>query len=295
MYVPRRQRTLGRSVTVRGYGYWSGRDVSVEFRPAAEDTGIVFVRGDLRPEVHIAATIENRIESPRRTTLRRHGASVEMVEHVLAALWGSQIDNCEVWVTGAELPGCDGSSLPFVEALDAAGTAQQASLRPAITIRDATWLGNQESWIEVEPALSGGLTIDYRLDYGRQHPIPQQSLSLAVTPETFREQIAPARTFLTMEEAEWLLAQGLGTRASTQDLLVFNDEGPVGNTLRFADECVRHKILDVVGDFALAGCDLIGQITAHRSGHQLNAHMVRTLLANENRALELGAAMRRSA
>jgi len=277
-------------VTVAGYGYWSGQDVSVEFRPAEAATGLVFVRGDLCPEVRIAAVIDNRIEAPRRTTLRRHGVSVEMVEHVLAALAGLCIDNCEIWVSAAELPGCDGSSLPFVEALDSAGLVEQPALRSTIRVRDATWLGNQESWIELEPCVEGGLTIEYHLDFGRDHPIGCQALSLPITPETFRREIAPARTFLMKDEAQWLLTQGLGKRTTPRDLLVFSDEGPIDNPLRFADECVRHKILDVLGDFALAGCDLIGHITAHRSGHQLNAHMVRTLLSHESLA-----ALRRSA
>jgi UDP-3-O-[3-hydroxymyristoyl] N-acetylglucosamine deacetylase len=279
MHASRRQRTLGRSVTVSGYGYWSSQDVRVEFRPATDDTGIVFVRSDLRPEVRIEATIENRVEAPRRTTLRRHGASVEMVEHVLAALTGLRIDNCEVWVSAAELPGCDGSSLPFVEALDSAGIVEQTSLRPIMMVREATWLGSRESWIEIEPATDAGLTIEYRLDF-RSHPaIGQQVLSLPIRPDTFRHQIAPARTFLLKEEAQWLRSQGLALRASASDVLVFDETGPIDNVLRFPDECVRHKILDILGDFALAGCDLVGQITAHRSGHQLNAHMVRTLLS----------------
>jgi UDP-3-O-acyl N-acetylglucosamine deacetylase len=287
MHAPRRQRTLARSAVVSGFGYWSGQDVRVEFRPAASDAGIVFVRGDLCPEVRIGAAIENRIEAPRRTTLRRSGASVEMVEHVLAALWALQIDNCEVWVSGAELPGCDGSSLPFVEAFDAAGVVELSSLRRSVVVREATWLGNRESWIEIEPAPEG-LSIEYRLDFGRDHPIGQQALSLRVTPHVFRQEIAAARTFLMKEEAQWLLAQGLGTRASTSDLLVFDETGPIDNPLRFADECVRHKILDVLGDFALGGCDLVGHITAYRSGHQLNAHMVRTLMS-ERPAMRLSA------
>ncbi len=202
-----------------------------------------------------------------------------MVEHVLAALAGLWIDNCEVWVSAAELPGCDGSSQPFVEALDSAGALEQTSLRRTLAIREATWVGSNDHWIEIEPAADGGLSIEYRLDFGRQHPIGRQALALSITPETFRREIAPARTFLMKEEAQWLRSQGLGTRASTRDLLVFSDDGPIDNPLRFADECVRHKILDLIGDFALASCDFVGQITAHRSGHQLNAHMVRTLLS----------------
>jgi UDP-3-O-acyl N-acetylglucosamine deacetylase len=229
--------------------------------------------------VRIEATIDNRIEAPRRTTLRRHGASVEMVEHVLAALTGLRIDNCEVWVSAPELPGCDGSSLPFVEALDSAGIVDQSAPRRTVVVREATWLGSQESWIEIEPASEAGLTIEYRLDFGHHRAIGRQVISLPIAPETFRRQIAPARTFLLKDEAQWLRSQGLALRAAASDVLVFGEEGPIDNTLRFADECVRHKILDILGDFALAGCDLVGQITAHRSGHQLNAHMVRTLLS----------------
>jgi UDP-3-O-[3-hydroxymyristoyl] N-acetylglucosamine deacetylase len=278
MFASRSQRTLARDTAVAGFGYWSGRDARVEFRPAAVDTGIVFVRGDLSPAVRIPAVVAQRIETPRRTTLRHQAASVEMVEHVLAALAGLQIDNCEVWVNTQELPGCDGSSLPFVEALDAAGVVTQTRPRPTLVVRQTTWLGDAESWIEAEPSPSGTLTVEYRLDYGRRHPIARQSLALRITPEAFRRDLAGSRTFLLKEEAQWLLSQGLASRATPRDLLVFDEGGPIDNALRFPDECVRHKILDLVGDLALAGYDLAGHITAHRSGHRLNAEMVRTLL-----------------
>ena len=126
----RRQCTISRPAVVEGFGYWSGRDVRVEFRPAAADTGYVFVRTDLASPVRIPASIEHRVESPRRTTLRSGGAEVAMVEHVLAALGGLQVDNCEIHVDAAELPGCDGSSRPFVQALDAAGIEPQDAVRP---------------------------------------------------------------------------------------------------------------------------------------------------------------------
>ena len=278
MYTLRQQRTLAEAAVVRGFGYWSGQDVRVEFRPAAADTGIVFVREDLPRPVAIEAMVSHRVETPRRTTLRRGGASVEMVEHVLAALAGLQIDNCEIHVDAAEMPGMDGSALPFVEALEAAGTCVQPALRPALVVREVVRLGNEESWVEARPS-SGGLSIKFHLDYGPQSPIGRQTLSLPVTPDSFRRELAPARTFVLRSEAEWLQSQGLGRRATCKDLLVFDAHGPVDNELRFRDECVRHKALDLIGDLGLAGCDLVGHIVAYRSGHRLNAELVRVLLA----------------
>src|SRR5262249_8856753 len=150
----RKQRTISRSATVRGFGFWSGRDVTLEFRPAEPDTGIVFVRRDLEKPARIAAVVSNRIETPRRTTLSSGGASVEMVEHVLAALAGLRVDNCEVWVDEAEMPGCDGSALPFVEVLEGANIVEQEALRSQLVVRNVTRLGNDESWIEARPGTS---------------------------------------------------------------------------------------------------------------------------------------------
>lgn len=263
---------------VEGFGYWSGKDVRVEFRPALADAGVTFVRGDLTRPARIRAVVSNRVETPRRTTLRFGGASVEMVEHIMAALGGLGIDNCEVWVNAPEMPGLDGSSLPYVEALTAAGLAEQNAVRPTLVVRDVTRLGNDESWVEARPAVSGGLTLKFHLDYGPGNAIGRQTLSLPVTPDSFRRELAPSRTFMLKAEADWLLAQGLGRRASLQDLLVFDSEGPIDNELRFRDECVRHKALDLVGDLALAGCDLAAHVIAYRSGHRLNAELVRAIL-----------------
>ena len=123
------------------------------------------------------------------------------------------------------------------------------------------------------------MAVKFRLDYGRENAIGRQTLAMRITPEGFRRELAPARTFLLKSEAEWLQQQGLGCRATARDLLVFDEHGPIDNQLRFPDECVRHKVLDLVGDFALAGCDIVGHVIAHRSGHRLNAGMVRALLA----------------
>jgi UDP-3-O-acyl N-acetylglucosamine deacetylase len=276
METARQQRTIRRAIEVAGFGYWTGRDVRVEFRPAAEHAGIVFVRGDLPGHPRIPARLEHRVEVPRRTSLRAGAASVDMVEHVLAALGGLAIDNCEVWVDQPEMPGLDGSALPFVEALDAAGAAAQDALRPRHVVRRAIRLGDDAVWIAATPVASNETLVHYDLDYGPNR-IGRQSFEIAITPQSFRRELAGCRTFMLKAEADRLLAQGIAARTRASDLLVFDDEGPIDNELRFPDECVRHKVLDVVGDLALAGCDLVGRFSAFRTGHRHNAELVRAL------------------
>jgi UDP-3-O-[3-hydroxymyristoyl] N-acetylglucosamine deacetylase len=280
----RNQHTIGGSATVTGFGYWTGEDVGVEFRPAAPDAGIVFVRRDLPGCPRIPARVESRIEGPRRTSLHVGEAAVDMVEHILAAFYGLHIDNCEVWVDRPEMPGCDGSSRLFVEALDGAGVAVQPARRATYVVRRAIRLGDDAGWIEARPIAGSTPVFCYRLDYGALSPIPARQFQTALTPETFRADIAPARTFMLKSEADRLLAQGLGRRATAADLLVFGPDGPLGNRLHFDDECARHKTLDMIGDFALAGVDLVGRFTAYRSGHRLNAELVREILADTDPA-----------
>lgn len=262
----------------------------IEFRPAPANSGLVFVRDDMSG-ARIPAIVANRIESPRRTTLTCRGVSVEMVEHVLAALAGLQIDNCDIGVNAAEMPGCDGSSLDFVQALDSAGSIEQDATRSQIFVRDVMRVGTEDSWIEARPAEDGAFSLRFRLDYGLSSPIGSQTYSAKIDPTVFRKEIAPCRTFLLKEEADWLRSQGLAERTTFQDALVFDDNGPIDNTLRFADECARHKALDMIGDLALTGCDLIGRFTGYRSGHRLNAELVKALLNEGQRCT----AQRRSA
>lgn len=278
MSVARRQRTLARPVTVTGFGYYSGRDIQVEFWPAPEYAGITFVRHDLGSGARIPAKPEYRIDMPRRTTLEVGGARVEMVEHVMAALYGLRIDNCEVWVDAAEMPGCDGSALAFVEAIDAAGTVEQRSPVPQIVVRQTVRVALDNQWIEAQPSRSAGLSITYDLDFASHPAIGRQTYGIDVTPSSFSKELAGCRTFITEDVAQAMLADGRGQRVTPRDLLIFGPHGPVGNTLRFPNECVRHKVLDVVGDLALSGCEVIGHVVAHRCGHKLNAELARRLL-----------------
>ena len=277
--APRNQQTLAKTAVVEGFGFWSSRDIRVEFRPAPTETGIVFVRCDLDPVVRIPALVENRIEMPRRTTLCVDSVHVEMIEHIMAALAGLQIDNCEVWVNEQEMPGCDGSSLAFVEALDAAGIVEQDAPRAQLVIRELTRVGDEHCWIEASPGEGVGLSVKFRIDYAQHPAIGRQTLTMEINPKTFRSELAQCRTFLLKQEAEWLQSRGLAKRATTADALVYDDEGPIENEVRFIDECVRHKTLDLVGDLSLAGCDVVGHVVSHCGGHRINADLVRALLA----------------
>lgn len=270
-----------------GFGYWSGRDVHVEFRPASIGSGIVFVRADLPSNPRVSASVRNRVDVPRRTSLCDGRARVDMVEHILAALSALKIDNCEVWVNNPEMPGCDGSSLPFVVALDDAGVEPQDASCEPLRIAEVVRVGDKRSWVEARPSSGDDLTVECRIDFGPTGPIARQSLRIVVTAESFRQELSAARTFILEQEAQWLRSQGLGTRVTCRDLLVFDERGPIDNPLRFTDECVRHKTLDVVGDLALAGRELVGHFVAHCSGHRLNAELVRTVLSQsvENRLL----------
>jgi UDP-3-O-[3-hydroxymyristoyl] N-acetylglucosamine deacetylase len=286
MEATRNQRTIAAPTAINGVGYWSGREVRIEFRPAPPQTGIVFVRSDLSGNPRIPATVQNRFETPRRTTLRCGDASVEMVEHIMAAFAGLQIDNCELWVNEPEMPGCDGSSLPFVEVLRAAGAVEQNAPRMRKVICRTIRVGDEKSWVEARPCCSGKMVLRYELDYGAGSSIGRQSLEVSLSPRHFHINLAPSRTFLLESEAQAIQALGLAKQATCKDLLVFGPQGPIDNRLRFPDECVRHKMVDMVGDLALAGCDLVGRFSAYRSGHRLNAELVRSLVAGEAQCSE---------
>jgi len=278
--MPQRlQRTIRRSVEACGIGFLTGADISLRFLPAGPNHGITFQRTDCPDSKQIPALVEFTVPRQRRTAIEHQGVVVEMVEHVLAALAGLQIDNCLVQLNAPEPPGLDGSCRGFVDALLEAGIVEQNEPRDLLVIEHPVRAAAQQQRSEVlaGPLSQGVLTIGYQLEYGPHSPIPPQNLSVEITPETFAAELAFARTFVLETEAEALRAQGYGRRTTAKDLLVFGSDGPIDNQLRAADECVRHKILDFIGDLALIGCDVCGRFSAYRSGHQLNREIVRRL------------------
>lgn len=287
-----RQQTLACDATVEGIGFVTGRDVTVRFRPADVGTGLVFLRTDLPDRPRIPANITNVVPRRLRTTIATALGKVEMTEHMLAALVGLGIHNCLIEINASEAPGMDGSALPFVEAILAAGIRAQNALIQPLRLAERTTVSEGDSSVSVHPTSTNGLGITYHLDYGVGSAIGQQHLAVDVTPEFFHKEIAPARTFILQRDVETLQKQGLGgTRISARDLLIFDPAGkPIDNVLRFPDECVRHKILDVIGDFALLGVPLQGHVVADKSGHWLNAAIVRQLAC---RLAELSAQTKR--
>lgn len=273
----RLQRTIAAAVDVTGVGFLTGADIHLRFTPAPVGHGIAFLRTDRLYAPPVPALVEYTVPRQRRTAIQRCGVTIEMVEHVMAALAGLQIDNCLVELDGPEPPGCDGSSLLFAERLLDAGIVEQDQARPFLEIsRPVTVRGDDSVQSLVgTPHADDALTLAYSLDYGPASPIVAQRAQVRITPESFLKELAWARTFVLEQEAHALRAQGYGKRTTAKDLLIFGANGVIDNELRAADECARHKILDCLGDLALAGCDLRGTVEASRSGHSLNAEFVR--------------------
>jgi UDP-3-O-acyl N-acetylglucosamine deacetylase len=273
----RAQRSIGRPVEVCGTGFLTGATVHLRFVPAPPSTGIVFVRTDLRDRPRIAAEIDNVTGTERRTTLGHPPAQVGLVEHVMAALAGLQIDNCIVQLDAPEPPGLDGSSAAFVTALWEAGVTTLAAQKPIWQVSTSLVVQHGTGSVAIHPSPGTELTISYFLDYGPHSAIARQIFTQTVTPSAFAQHVAASRTFLLEAEALELRHQGLGSRTTMADLLVFGPNGPIDNRLRWANEPARHKALDIVGDLALLGVDLAGHVVACRSGHPHNAALVRAL------------------
>jgi UDP-3-O-[3-hydroxymyristoyl] N-acetylglucosamine deacetylase len=278
----RYQRTLARPVELMGVGFLTGAAVRLRLQPAPPSTGVVFVRSDLARRTQIPATVEQVTGTARRTTLGHAPAEVALVEHVLAAMAGMRVDNCYVELNAPEPPGLDGSAQQFVEVIRRAGTRLQPARRTIVGTEKPVVVAHKGACLTLHPAQDHTLRITYILDYGSHSPIDRQIATLVITPETFANAIASCRTFLLESEAEELRRQGLGSRTTLADLLVFGAKGPIDNCLRFANEPARHKILDLVGDLSLFGFDIAGHVVAYRSGHQHNVEMVRALTGQLN-------------
>jgi UDP-3-O-[3-hydroxymyristoyl] N-acetylglucosamine deacetylase/3-hydroxyacyl-[acyl-carrier-protein] dehydratase len=262
-------------------GLHTGAEVTVRLLPAPEDHGVVFVRTDLPDAPRLPADIDYVESADRRTAIRHSGAEINTVEHLLAACHGLRVDNLVVEVDGQEMPGLDGSALPFVEALRAAKPVEQDAKRKTFQLLQPLSVSEKgtDCSIVALPAESG-LSFSYMLDYAGSPYVGSQYYSVQLDEAVFTNEIAPARTFVMEEEAAALRAAGLGQGASTENTLVFGQRGVIENRLRFPDEPVRHKLLDLIGDFFLMNLDLTARIVATKAGHGLNGTMVRNLLTH---------------
>jgi UDP-3-O-acyl N-acetylglucosamine deacetylase len=273
----RYQRTIARPGEVRGVGFLTGARVRLRFAPAPPHSGVVFVRVDLGPAARIPARLEQVTGTQRRTTLGEEPVSVSLVEHVLAALAGLRIDNCHVEVNAPEPPGMDGSARRFVDCLRDAGIRLQPARRAVWSVEQPLVVSDHGATLALHPVPGDQLRASYFLDYGPGAAVGRQHYTVTVTPQSFASDLAGSRTFLLEAEARELQRQGLGMRTRVTDLLVFGARGPLHNRLRFADEPARHKLLDLIGDLSLLGQDVRGHLVAYRSGHALNAELVRAL------------------
>lgn len=273
-----RQTTLRSQVTVTGIGVHSGSPVSVTIGPAEINSGFVFTRAD-REVAAIAASV---IATDFATVLGDHqGAFVSTAEHVLAALRGMGVDNATIEVDGPEVPIMDGSAAPFVDAIDRAGIVQQNAARRFIEVLKPVQVELGESFGELRP-YAGGFRAELEIDFANS-PIGRQAYAFDLDADSFRRDISRARTFGCMGDVTKLWSAGYALGASLENSVVF-DEARVLNTegLRYADECVRHKVLDVVGDLALAGLPLIGLYRSVRGGHKLNHAVLTALMADRH-------------
>jgi UDP-3-O-[3-hydroxymyristoyl] N-acetylglucosamine deacetylase len=263
-----RQQTIRRPVALEGIGLHSGKPVKITLSPAPPDSGIVFRTGPDAPP--IPAAPESVVDSHYATTIGRNGTRIQTVEHLMAAAAGLGIDNLAVEVTGTEVPAMDGSAKPFVALLNAAGRSAQPARRRSITVQQPIRVGGGNRWIQIVP--SPRLRISYTLD--NDHPaIGTQVLTWEPTEESFVDEFAPARTYGFLKDLGAMRKHGLALGGSLDNAIVVGKRGTL-NGLRYRDEFVRHKVLDLIGDLALLGRPVRGHVIARNAGHALNFELV---------------------
>ncbi|MEW6213953.1 MAG: UDP-3-O-acyl-N-acetylglucosamine deacetylase, partial [Nitrospirota bacterium] len=245
----RLQRTLKREVSFEGVGLHTGRYSKVRLKPAPRDTGIIFIRAD--KDITIKASVGSVTDTAFSTTLGYNGVKIRTVEHLLAALSGIGIDNLIVEVNGPEIPILDGSSIELINIILKGGIAKQGKKRPYILIKKPIVLADGHAEIFALP--HNGRRITYRIHFNH-HLLGEQKLSLELTEENFKIKIAPARTFGFLKDVEYLMTNGFARGGSFDNTIILGEDGILNSSgLRFKDEFVRHKILDLIGDFSLSG------------------------------------------
>jgi len=267
-----KQRTIARPVSFSGRGLHSGNESTVTFRPASADTGVVFYRADLPERPAIPADIEHVVDISRGTTIGLNGIKVLTVEHVLAAIVGLGIDNVEVELDANEPPVGDGSAKPFVDVLMEAGSVELDAEREILAITDPVTYRNKDVTVTMLPAEE--LRLSFTIDYPNL-AIGTQYRSVVINDGSFASEIAPARTFCSLHEVEALQAQGLIKGGSLDNAIVIGDENILNDGLRFTDEFVRHKILDLLGDLFLLGKFINAHVIAIKSGHASHIEFAR--------------------
>lgn len=271
----RHAQTLRQPVTVTGHGLHSNAPCTVVLRPAEHGSGIRFLHTPSGTEIPARAEFVG--DCSLATTLTRDGIRLQTVEHLLSALVGLQIDHLTIEVDGEELPILDGSSAPWVQAIQAAGIREMALWPRFLQILKPVEVRRGDKWMRVLP--HPGLRLAYAIDF--DHPaIGRQRRELSLTPDKYVKELASARTFCMDRDIELMRAKGLAKGGSLENAVVFSPTGPLNDSLRFEDEAVRHKLLDMIGDLALLGAPLEGFVEAHLAGHALHVELARAILAD---------------
>ncbi|WP_455218045.1 UDP-3-O-acyl-N-acetylglucosamine deacetylase [Kaarinaea lacus] len=277
-----RQRTLKNIIRATGVGLHTGEKVYLTLRPAAVDTGIVFRRVDLDEPVEIRATPENVGDTRLSTTLMNGDVRVSTVEHLLSAMAGLGIDNAYIDVTAPEVPIMDGSAGPFVFLIQSAGIEEQNAPKRFIRIKKPVVVEDGDKWARFDPF--EGFKVSFNIDF--EHPVfknRSQTTTVDFSSTSFVKEVSRARTFGFMRDIEQLRENNLALGGSLDNAIVMDDYRVLNEDgLRYQDEFVKHKVLDAIGDLYLLGCSLIGEFSGYKSGHALNNHLLRTLLANED-------------
>lgn len=270
----RLQRTLKKEVTFSGIGLHTGKYSAVTVKPAPRDVGIIYHRTDRSMVIraHIGAVTDTAFA----TTLGNGTVKIRTVEHILAVLAGLGIDNVIIEVNGPEIPILDGSSTELVSIILKAGIAKQGKKRPYMRITKPISMDDGHSEVAIFPY--DGRKITYRIHFNH-HMLGEQKMSVELSEETFIKEIAPARTFGFLKDVEYMMSHGLAKGGSLNNAIILTDKGVVNSSgLRFKDEFVRHKILDLIGDFSLIGFPIYGHVFANKSGHSTNLKFMKQLL-----------------
>lgn len=277
-----KQRTLKNVIRATGVGLHTGEKVYLTLRPAPVDAGVVFRRIDLDVPVEVPAIADNVGDTRLSTSLEKDGIKISTVEHLMSAFAGLGIDNAYVDLTAPEVPIMDGSAGPFVFLLQSAGIQEQSSAKKYIRIRKKLRLEDGDKWAQFKPL--DGFKVSFTIDF--DHPVIKNAIQVATvdfSTTSFVKEVSRARTFGFMHDLEALRNAGLARGGSLDNAIVMdnyhilNEDG-----LRYEDEFVKHKVLDAIGDLYLLGHPLIGEFSAHKSGHELNNRLLRKLINDES-------------
>ncbi|XOF34016.1 MAG: UDP-3-O-acyl-N-acetylglucosamine deacetylase [Candidatus Electrothrix sp. YB6] len=279
IHITPHQHTLRRSVSCRGIGLHTGRRVNVTIRPAAPNSGICFYRSDLPKKPAIPARMEQIVDTTLATTISNGSEKISTTEHLMAALHGAGIDNARIDIDSHEVPIMDGSAGPFTHLLKRGGLKKQRALRKVLRITRPISFNADGKSIRIEPY--NGFKITGTIKFGENDFLGEQSYSAELTSERFISELAEARTFGFVEQVEELWRNGLALGGSLENVIaihwnrqsVLNEEG-----LRFDDEFIRHKMLDLIGDLALLGSPVLGHVIADRCGHTVHHNLMQTIV-----------------